>query len=179
MEKYIQIAVRADTVFFGDERCVPPDHPDSSYALVMRTLLDNGIPSGCSIKRMEAELPDQEIAAKVYENLLPDEIDVLLLGMGADGHIASLFPNSDALYSEQTSVLQASSPYPPHRRLTITPKVIARAKSVFILATGAEKGRILAKALKCPENFMSLPVCLTVNGTWVIDDIAEQEILKN
>jgi len=160
---------------FGDERCVPPDHADSNYALVMKTLLAKGVPPGCSIMRMEAENPDREVAAKAYEKLIPKEIDVLLLGMGEDGHIASLFPHSPAFRAKQRSVIPIIGPKPPHERLTITPKVVTCARSIFVLATGAEKGRILAKTVKSQEDLMLLPVGLTLGGTWILDDEARSQ----
>jgi 6-phosphogluconolactonase len=157
---------------FGDERCVPPDHADSNYALVMNVLLAKGVSSGYSIARMEADNLDREAAAKSYEGMIPEVIDVLLLGMGTDGHIASLFPHDPALRSKQRKVVPVVGPKPPHERLTITPRVIAQARSVFVLATGAEKGRVLAEALKSREDFISLPVRLTLGGTWILDDEA-------
>ena len=154
---------------FGDERCVPPDHADSNYALVKRTLLVNGVPLGCSILRMEAEKPDREVAAREYEMLTPEKVDILLLGMGEDGHIASLFPGNSALLSGERRVVSITGPKAPFQRLTITPRVIASASSVFLLATGERKGKVLAEALKSESNFMSLPVCLTLAGTWLLD----------
>jgi len=164
---------------FGDERCVPPDHDDSNYALVMRTLLAKGVPAECLVARMEADNPALEAAAMAYEKLLPEAIDVLLLGMGTDGHVASLFPHSPALRSDQRSVVPVTGPNPPHKRLTITSNVIANARSVFLLATGAEKGRVLAEALKSPVDFMSLPVCLTLGATWLLDDEAAHQVSGN
>jgi len=161
---------------FGDERCVPPGHADSNYALVMKTLLVEGVPPGCSIARMEAENPDREAAAKAYEKLIPEEIDILLLGMGADGHIASVFPGSSALHAEQRSVLPVKGPKLPFERLTITPKVIASAQSIFLLVTGKEKGGVLAKALRPESDFMSLPVRLALNGTWLLDAEAGHQL---
>jgi len=164
--------------FFGDERCVPPDHNSSNYAMVMRTLLAEGISTDCSIVRMEADNPDREEAAKAYEKLIPDKIDVLLLGVGEDGHIASLFPNSSALLLEERSVVPIIGPKEPQERLTITPRVIASARSVFVVATGETKGRVLAEALKPDSDLMSFPVGLTFNGTWLLDADAGRQ-LKN
>jgi 6-phosphogluconolactonase len=160
---------------FGDERCVPPDHADSNYALVMKTLLAKGVPSGCTIARMEAENLDREAAASSYEKLLPKPLDILLLGVGLDGHIASLFPHSSALRSKQRSIVAITGPKPPYDRLTITPRVINCARSVFVLATGAEKGRILAKTIKSQEDLMLLPVSLTLGGTWILDNEARSQ----
>jgi 6-phosphogluconolactonase len=165
-------------LLFGDERCVPPDHPESNYSLVMKTLLVNGVPSGCSIARMEAENPDREAAAKSYEQLIPKDLDVLLLGMGGDGHIASLFPGSVALLSKRREVVPVTGPKAPYQRLTITPSIVTSASSVFLLVTGAKKGKVLAKALQNPKDFMSLPVCLTLEGTWLLDNDAGHECIN-
>ncbi len=161
---------------FGDERCVMPDHADSNYASVMRTFLARGVPSGCSIARMEAEHPDHEAAARAYEKQIPEEVDVLLLGMGNDGHIASLFPQSPALHQDQRYVVPAIAPNTPRERLTITPNVIAHAKTVFLLATGMEKGRVLAEAFKSPTDTVSLPVRLTMGGIWLLDVAARSQL---
>lgn len=165
--------------FFGDERCVPPDHSDSNYALVMRTLLNKKKPAHDSIMRMEAERHDLDAAARKYEELLPEKIDVLLLGMGTDGHVASLFPFASALQSAHRSVLPVIGPNPPRERLTITPRVIASADSVYLLATGKEKGNTLAEAIRSPGDYLSLPVRLTLGGTWLLDDDAAYQLMQN
>ena len=166
-------------LLFGDERCVPPDHADSNYGLVMKTLLAKGVPTGCSVARMEAENSDRETAARAYETLLPEAIDVLLLGVGTDGHVASLFPHSPAFRATQRSVVPVTGPEPPRERLTITPKVIAGAGEVFVLARGADKGRVLGEALKSPADSVSLPVRLTLGGTWLLDEEAACQLRAN
>ena len=92
-------------VFFGDERAVPPDHPDSNYLMVHRVLLSRvPVPAG-QVHRMEAERSDREAAAREYERSLPPRLDILVLGMGPDGHTASLFPGSAALDERQRLVV--------------------------------------------------------------------------
>ncbi len=161
---------------FGDERCVSPNHSDSNYALVMGTLLSKGVPGGCTIRRMAAEDFDRQSAAKEYGKLLPEAIDILLLGMGEDGHVASLFPYSSSLDEKERSVIPVTGPKPPYERLTITPKVIGAARSLFLLVTGKEKGRVLAEAMRNPEDYKKLPVCLAMNGTWLLDAEAASQI---
>ena len=155
--------------YFGDERCVPPDHPESNYGMAMRTLFNQGIPAGCSVFHMEADGIDREAAALRYEDLLPGNVDVLLLGVGEDGHIASLFPGSVALQEVRRRVVSVTGPKPPYERLTITPPVIAQARLIFILATGAAKAQILVKALQEASDFDSIPARLVLNATWLLD----------
>ena len=161
--------------FFGDERCVPPVHPDSNYNMVMESLFVKGKPF--FITRMEAENPDSEAASREYEKVLPKRIDVLLLGVGVDGHIASLFPHDPlVLSSGHRSVVPVRGPKPPENRLTITPEVIANAESIFVLAKGKEKGKVLAEALKSSSDILSLPVRLTLKGTWLLDAEAKTHL---
>ena len=96
--------------YFGDERCVPPDHAESNYGMAMQILFPNGVPTGCAVFRMEADATDQEAAALRYADLLPDLIDVLLLGVGEDGHIASSFPNNVAFRSINSGSFTLQAP---------------------------------------------------------------------
>ncbi|MFL5402074.1 MAG: 6-phosphogluconolactonase [Gemmatimonadales bacterium] len=138
-------------VFFGDERAVPPDHPDSNYRMVHLALLSRvPIPSG-QVHRMEAERPDREAAAQEYERALPPRLDILLLGMGPDGHTASLFPGSAALDERHRLVVPVVGPKPPAERLTITPPVIAAARKVAVIATGEDKAGMVARAIEGPD----------------------------
>lgn len=157
------------TFFFGDERCVSTDDEQSNYGMAMRTLFRSGVPEGCSVLRMEADASDREAAAMRYEELLPERIDVLLLGVGEDGHVASLFPGAPALHEALRLVLPVSGPKAPHDRLTVTPQVIAKARSVFVLATGELKARVLAQALEAPLDVDTLPARLVLNGNWLLD----------
>lgn len=154
--------------YFGDERCVPPDHSESNYGLAMRTLFQHGMPAGCSIFRIEADDPERDGAARRYDAVLPDSVDVLLLGVGEDGHIASLFPGSAALREARWRVVPVTSSKPPYERLTITPPVIAQAKLIFVLATGPIKAAVLSKALQAPADFYSLPARLVLNANWLL-----------
>lgn len=156
--------------YFGDERCVPPEHPESNSGMAMRTLFDRGVPAGCLVFRMEADEANREAVALRYEEALPDKIDVLLLGVGEDGHIASLFPGSFALQEKERRVLAITGPKPPYDRFTITPLVIKQASAIFVLAIGEAKARILVKALQEKAEFDRMPACLALaNATWLLD----------
>jgi len=155
--------------YFGDERCVPPDHLESNYGMALRGLFQQGIPFGCSVSRMETDDSDWEAAAQRYEELLPENIDILLLGVGEDGHIASLFPGSVLLDEVGRHVVPIVGPKPPYERFTITPPVIAKARSVFVLATGEAKALVFEKAQNAESDFRSIPACLVLNGIWLLD----------
>lgn len=155
--------------YFGDERCVPPSDVESNYGMVMRTLFNQGVPAGCSVFRMEADDPDCEAAVLRYERTLPDKVDVLLLGVGDDGHIASLFPGSVALQEAGRRVMFVVGTKPPYERLTVTTPVITQANSIFVLASGVAKAQILERALQEKHNFVSIPARLALKATWLLD----------
>jgi 6-phosphogluconolactonase len=159
-------------VFFGDERAVPPDHPESNYRMVHAVLLSRvPIPSG-NVHRMEAERPDREAAALEYEAALPPQLDILLLGMGPDGHTASLFPGSPALGERRRLVVPVIGSKPPPERLTITPPVIEAARRLVVLASGGDKAAMIARALEGPLAPDAMPVQLARRGVWVLDQPA-------
>lgn len=104
--------------YFGDERCVPPEHPDSNYGLVMRTLFNRGVPDRYAIFRMDADRAKCDAAAVAYEQQLPNRLDVLILSVGEGGLIESLFPNGDELYEKVTGcsgIGPEAATRPPHR----------------------------------------------------------------
>lgn len=156
--------------YFGDERCVQPGHPESNYGMAMRTLFKQGVPTGCAVFRLEAELEDREGVASRYEDILPEKIDVLLLGVGEDGHIASLFPGAAALQEQKRRVLPIIGPKPPFERLTITPLVVMQARGGFVLATGAAKAQVLVNAWQAVDDFDRIPARLALkNAIWLLD----------
>ena len=163
---------------FGDERCVPPDHDHSNYAMVIRTLFNGTLPPVVRIDRIESERDDLEAASLDYESLLPENVDILLLGMGEDGHIASIFPNSSIFNQIGRRVSPVKGPKFPFNRISITPATVRNAKKIFLLATGASKGKVLSTIQNNINNYMKLPVCLTWRGTWLLDTDA-REYLKN
>ena len=166
--------------YFTDERCVAPDSLDSNYGMVMRTLFKNNIPLGCSLFRIEADNLDNDFAADHYAKKLPHSIDVMLLGLGDDGHIASLFPRNAALRETSRQVLFTTAPQSPCNRVTITPVVIHRAKFIYMLASGLTKSKALSQAMLDSNDFDSLPVRLVPNADWLIDlELKTQQMNKN
>ena len=144
--------------FFGDERCVPPDHPDSNYRLAEQALFKPLHIAADHIHRMKGEHPDPEVAARDYEGLLRTstnagssgwpQLDLVLLGLGNDGHTASLFPGTDALRETRRCVTVGHAPVNPRLRLTLTLGVINQATVVLFLASGDSKAGIIKRILE-------------------------------
>lgn len=155
--------------YFGDERCVPPEHPESNYGLAMRTLFKRGLPQDCMVTRMPAERSDHDAVAEAYAKQLPDRPDVMLLSVGEDGHVASLFPHNSALFETNRRVVYVHAPKPPLERLTVTPVVITLAAQVFVMALGSAKASIFQLAQTEPNNIFDLPARLVLNATWFLD----------
>lgn len=146
-----QVPWERTLIFFGDERCVPPDHPWSNYHMARKTLLDHVPVPPEHIYRMAGELPPGAAAAG-YAALLRQafhlrgaarpQFDLILLGMGEDGHTASLFPDMPALQERRRLVVATQVPehvQPPVARITLTLPVLNAACHVMFLVTGAGK----------------------------------------
>jgi 6-phosphogluconolactonase len=160
---------RAVQIFFADERAVPPDHPDSNYRLVQESLVNRLGEAPAAVHRMRAEDPAMDRAAEEYARLLPPALDVLVLGMGDDGHTASLFPGHPEIGEEHRLVVPAMGPTPPRERLTITPLVIRAARIRIMLVSGANKAPAVARACEGPEDPFSCPAQLARDGYWIMD----------
>ena len=140
-------------LFWGDERCVPPVDPDSNFRMASEMLLERiPIPPG-NVHRILGERPP-ELAAEAYERELRvffpagaslPAFDLVILGVGADGHTASLFPGSSALEESKRWVMAVEAPggVPCRHRVTLTLPAINASKGVLFLITGADKGRTL------------------------------------
>jgi 6-phosphogluconolactonase len=154
------------TILFGDERCVPPDHPDSNYRIAREKLLDKVSPA--TVHRMPAELGPDEGAkeyAKTIANLVP--LDLVILGVGEDGHTASLFPNHAILNATGLVAGISNSPKPPPKRVTLTLETIQAAKQVLILASGKGKAEAVALAKRG-----EVPSGMIAGARWLIDRAA-------
>ena len=170
----VSLQWEAMSFYFGDERAVPPEHHDSNYRLAYQTLLSKIPADRERIHRMEAEREDLEKAARDYEALLPSSLDVLLLGMGADGHIASLFPGSPGLEATSRRVVSAFGGNPPVARLTITPRVLTEAREIIVMVNGSAKQAAVARALEGPLDPFACPAQLVRRATWVLDQAAAE-----
>ncbi|MEW6281234.1 MAG: 6-phosphogluconolactonase [Candidatus Eremiobacterota bacterium] len=140
-------------LFWGDERCVAPDHPDSNYRMVREALLDHvSVPEG-QVHRWLAERSPEE-AARLYNEVLTrefglewPEFDLIWLGMGDDGHTASLFPDSPALAREDEAAVANYVEKLQSHRLTLTFPALNRGREVVFLVTGASKAAVLPHVL--------------------------------
>lgn len=166
-------ALTAPTVhfFFADERCVPPEHPASNFALARAHLFAPlGVPPE-RIHRLRGEADPSAAAAEAERELRaltttpPHEwprLDLVLLGMGEDGHVASLFPDApDAVRESRAVYVPVVGSKPPPRRLTLTYAALAAARAVWILVSGPGKAATLAAALR-PDNSLPLARVLRV-----------------
>ncbi len=176
-------------LFWGDERCVPPDHPESNYRMVEKTLLSKIQIPPENIHRMAAEQAP-EIAAAEYEvelrkffkigNMSWPRFDLVLLGLGEDGHTASLFPGSDALDEEKRLVARAYVANLKAHRLTLTLPVLNHAARIIYLVAGSSKAQILGKLLRGDAESLKYPAGRVnpVKGelTWLVDDAAADSI---
>ncbi len=174
-------------VFWVDERMVPPDAADSNFR-VARSAWLHGVPiSGDRIHRMRGEDPDPSEAAAAYSRLLGEHlgsrarIDVVLLGMGADGHVASLFPGHRLLrtWDRDVAVLD-NAPKPPVRRMTLTLRTLTAARRIVVFATGQAKAEAVEDVLMNEES--ELPVALATMGdapvTFLLDPEAASRIQR-
>ncbi|HLY11431.1 MAG TPA: 6-phosphogluconolactonase [Planctomycetota bacterium] len=163
-------------IYFADERAVPVDHAESNYRLVKETLLRSHPEVLGQMFRMPADAPDRDQAARRYARRMPDPLDILVLGMGPDGHTASLFPGSAALDEREQRVVAVTAPKPPAERMTITPPVLERARAIVVIASGAEKAAMVARALSGAPDPKSVPAQLARRGTWVLDQAAAGDL---
>jgi len=164
------------SVYFGDERAVPPDHPDSNFLMAETALFSRVALPPANIHRIRGEEKDQDAVARAYEMLLPKRISVMILGIGEDGHTASLFPGSPALKEATRKVLPVIGPKPPPQRLTITPPVIEAARFRLVLAAGAGKADAVKRALREPLNIDVTPSGLARDGVWLLDHAAAAKL---
>lgn len=157
-KEHARFAWRKTFLFFGDERHVPPDHPDSNYRMVNESLLTKISMPPRHVYRVPAENRDAHAAAAEYEEdlrkffeLKPGEFprfDLILLGMGPDGHTASLFPNSQALKEQSRSVVANFVEKFNAYRITFTYPALNHAAEVMFLASGADKAAMVSQVLE-------------------------------
>jgi 6-phosphogluconolactonase len=177
--------------FWGDERCVPLDRADSNYRMAHEAMLAHLPIPAEHIHRMEAERPDCDTAARDYQDVLarffygkptgpePPALDLVLLGMGPDGHTASLFPHTDALRETRRWVVCNHVPQLNTDRMTLTRPILNRAREVLFLVAGEDKAERLVEVLAGPPDPMRLPSQSIQPGgqlVWFVDRAAGERL---
>lgn len=180
--RYADLPWKRAHILFGDERCVSPADPESNYRMAKETLLARVRVRDDAVHRMPGEAADADAAARAYEETLRRVLrdtaregpDLVLLGMGGDGHTASLFPGSPALRETERLVVPADAPpgVSPPRRLTLTFPAIAAAARVLFLVTGKGKRDALAAALAPDDPPPAGRVTAKGEVVWYVDEAA-------
>jgi 6-phosphogluconolactonase len=167
-------------IYFGDERCVPPDDPQSNFRMASEAMLSKLPIPEKNIHRMRGEI-DPQAAAKEYGQLLKEKFgdggaDVVLLGMGPDGHTGSLFPGTEAVSETKHRCVAIFVQKLNMWRITMTAPFFNRAKNVLVLVSGAEKAATLEQVLHGPRDVQKTPIQLIAPtaGTmiWLLDSAA-------
>jgi len=166
--------------FWGDERCVPPDSEQSNYHLAYQYLLSRIPVPDVNLHRIAAEIPDREGAALRYQDEIqralpgpaPPSFDLVLLGMGEDGHTASIFPDTE--WSESRLVIPSLASVPPIERISMTPRLLNSARQVIFLVSGAAKAPALRGVLQNPSCAYPAKRIQPISGTlvWMVDSAA-------
>jgi 6-phosphogluconolactonase len=167
-------------ITFGDERCVPPDHADSNYRMARESLLDAApIPEG-NVFRIAGELEPEKAARNVEDRLAAIAArlgearyahDLILLGLGEDGHTASLFPGSPALEETERNVIPATGPKPPPQRITFTFPLLNASREVAFLVKDPSKEAVIQEVLAGDSRHPASRI-RPANGrvTWIIGE---------
>lgn len=173
-------------VIWGDERTVPPTHPDSNFGMAYAALLRHVPVPASQIHRMPGERSDPAEAARAYEATLrhafaaanrpPGICDVMLLGIGEDAHIASIFPGSALLDRATSPGALVAAVWAPHLqtwRITLTPDVITSAATITVIAEGQAKAAAIEAAIEMPDDVSRWPAQLLRRAggrvTWMVD----------
>lgn len=175
-------------VFWGDERCVNPESDESNYKMVRESLLQYvAIPTG-NIFRIKGEQNPTEEAARyseVIRKYVPivhntPQFDFMMLGLGEDGHTASIFPDNLQLFESENLCEVAFNPYTKQKRITVTGKVINQSKTIIFIATGESKAEIVDRIIEKKNGYGLLPASMVKreNGelNWLLDKPAAQRL---
>jgi 6-phosphogluconolactonase len=168
-------------VYFGDERCVPPNDEQSNYRMASETFLDRvGIPPE-NVHRIKGEIDPQKAAADYAQELradlgAPPRFDLVMLGMGTDGHTASLFPGADPTTDSDALVRGVYSDSQMMWRVTLTPEAINAASNVVFAVEGLTKANTLAAVREGPYDPRKLPAQIVAPTSgrlvWLVDSLA-------
>jgi 6-phosphogluconolactonase len=168
--------------FWSDERHVPPDHPDSNYRMAYEAMLSHAPVPENNVHRIHSENPDANAAAQAYEETLKEvtkaivpQLDLILLGLGNDGHTASIFPGSQVLHEAQRLVAAPWVEQLKTYRITMTLPLINNGTSVLFLVSGIEKAGIVKEVLQGPKRYPAQEV-KSGELLWMLDKDAAQDL---
>ena len=166
-------------LWWGDERCVPPDHDDSNFGMAKRELLDKLERAPRGVHRIKAELGKEKAAAEYERELGNTRFDLLLLGVGPDGHVASLFPNASTL-RQRKRVLPAEAGLEPFvDRVTLSLPALRGAREILFLLAGEAKADAARRAFRAepsPETPASLARARDGRTTAILDRAAAAKL---
>ncbi|MEO8218032.1 MAG: 6-phosphogluconolactonase [Acidobacteriota bacterium] len=176
-----RIASRAITWVTGDERFVPPDHPDSNARMIQQTLFARGIPPAHQFLRFETENGDPASVAAAFEGrwreLGIERITLSILGLGSDGHTASLFPGTNALDAGGVAT-EVFVPRLDTWRVTLTLPVLREAATMFVVAAGEDKRAVIERVAAGEELPISRVLQGAGNAWWLVDRAAYPKIAE-
>jgi 6-phosphogluconolactonase len=177
-------------VFWSDERCVPVDDPESNFRMAQEAFLSKVPIAENQVHRMHADWPDRDAAAQAYviemrrifgTDGIPS-FDLIQLGMGPEGHTASLFPHQAALHEQERLVMPVRTPKPPPDRLTFTPPLLNAARHVLFLVTGSDKANAVHEVIEGEYNPDEYPAQIVhpPHGevTWMLDTGAASKLSR-
>ena len=176
-ERAHRVRWSAVQVFFGDERCVPPDDEQSNYRMARLSFLCHVPIPEQNVHRIHGEIDPEEAAQRYAARLGDTPLDLVLLGMGDDGHTASLFPNTPALGEATTRTVVTTSPKPPPTRISLSLRTLGEARRVFFVVAGASKAKRLSEVLaQAPSPGPTLPAAMVRPASgppeWFVDELA-------
>ena len=163
--------------FWADERHVPSDHPDSNYRMAYEAMLAHVPVTRDNVHRIMSENPNAAEAAEQYEETVPQRFDLILLGLGTDGHTASIFPGSEVLHETKRLIAAPWVEKLNTNRITMTLPLINNAASVVFLVSGAEKAEIVKEVLHGPRRYPAQEV-RPADGElrWMLDREAARKL---
>ena len=166
-------------LYWSDERMVPPEHQDSNYGMARESLLVHLPVPSSHVHRIKGERPPEE-AALLYEGELPGRFDLMLLGVGEDAHVASIFPGSPLLSERRRRAAAVWAPHLNAFRVTLTPRALLESDHVLMMVAGTAKAAAVAAALEGPTDVERCPVHLLREAgdrvEWFIDRAAAREL---
>lgn len=161
------LAMKGVNFYLGDERCVGVDSPLSNYSMIKSALFKKNLDALRNFHGIDMSGLSFDEAAKSYADVLPEKIDILLLTVGDDGHIASLFPNDPSLLDHVNRVVTTIAPCEPKNRITITPLVITQARNIFVLAPGKNKAKIFQSLFQNGQDILRIPASMVLGALWL------------